>query len=423
VEGDQPEAVHHRLAGALDEILDDIATIQRRARADGHSRRPRWPMIVLRTPKGWTGPKEVEGVPVEGTFRSHQVPVSDFAAHPDHLRILEDWMRSYRPEELFTPEGRPVDDILALAPRGARRMSATPHANGGLLLRDLRLPAFRDDAVPVDQPGTGATQATRLLGRDDHLAPDGRVMEVLSEHLCQGWLEGYLLTGRHGLFNCYEAFIHIVDSMLNQHAKWLKSCRAVPWRRPIASLNYLLSSHVWRQDHNGFSHQDPGFIDHVVNKKAAIVRVSLPPDANCLLSVADHCLRSRDYVNVIVAGKQPALAYLSMDDAVVHCTRGVGIWSWASNDAGVEPDVVLACAGDIPTLECLAATALLRERLSDLPRPRRQRRRPAGPATRQRAPPWAERRGVRRPLHHLPPGDLRLPRLPMADPPAHLSAP
>jgi xylulose-5-phosphate/fructose-6-phosphate phosphoketolase len=338
------------------------------------------------------------------------VPVSDFATRPDHLRILEDWMRSYRPEELFTPEGRPVDDILALAPRGDRRMSANPHANGGLLLRDLRLPDFRDYAVPVERPGTGATEATRVLGRflrdviranpdnfrivgpdetasnrlddvfaatdrawmaeivpgDDHLAPDGRVMEVLSEHLCQGWLEGYLLTGRHGLFNCYEAFIHIVDSMFNQHAKWLKSCRDIPWRRPIASLNYLLSSHVWRQDHNGFSHQDPGFIDHVVNKKAAIVRVYLPPDANCLLSVADHCLRSRDDVNVIVAGKQPALDYLSMDDAVVHCTRGIGIWSWASNDAGAEPDVVLGCAGDIPTLECLAATAVLRERLPDL---------------------------------------------------------
>jgi xylulose-5-phosphate/fructose-6-phosphate phosphoketolase len=367
-------------------------------------------MIVLRTPKGWTGPREVDGVAVEGTFRSHQVPLSGFAARPDHLRRLEDWMRSYRPEELFTPEGRPAADILALAPRGERRMSACPHANGGLLLRDLHLPDFREYAVAVERPGTTSSEATRVLGRllrdvvranpdnfrlfspdetasnrlddvftqtnrtwmaevlpgDDHLARDGRVMEVLSEHLCQGWLEGYLLTGRHGLFNCYEAFIHIVDSMFNQHAKWLKTSRRIPWRRPIASLNYLLSSHVWRQDNNGLSHQDPGFIDHVVNKKAEVVRVYLPPDANTLLSVADHCLRSRGYVNVIVAGKQPALDYLSIDDAIVHCTRGIGIWTWASNDVGLEPDVVLACAGDIPTLECLAAAALLHERLPDL---------------------------------------------------------
>jgi xylulose-5-phosphate/fructose-6-phosphate phosphoketolase len=409
VAGDEPARVHPLLAEALDRALDEIALIQRRARVEGITERPRWPMIVLRTPKGWTGPGQVDGVQVEGTFRAHQVPLTGFAQRPDHLHLLQEWMRSYRPEELF-PEGRPCADILALAPHGDRRMSATPYANGGLLLRDLHLPNFRDYAVPVDHPGTGSTEATRVLGRllrdvirdnggnfrlfgpdetasnrlddvfqatdrgwvaeiipgDDHLAPDGRVMEVLSEHLCQGWLEGYLLTGRHGLFNCYEAFIHIVDSMFNQHAKWLKSSRHISWRRPIASLNYLLSSHVWRQDHNGFSHQDPGFIDHVVNKKAEIVRVYLPPDANCLLSVADHCLRSRDYVNVIVAGKQPALDYLPIDDAVVHCTRGIGIWPWASNDAGAEPDVVLACAGDIPTLECLAAASLLRQRLPEL---------------------------------------------------------
>jgi xylulose-5-phosphate/fructose-6-phosphate phosphoketolase len=410
VEGDDPITVHRRMAEVLDDVLDEIAAIQRRARVDGSTERPRWPMIVLRTPKGWTGPKAVDGVPVEGTFRAHQVPLAGFAQHPERLRMLEDWMRSYRPEELFTPEGRPVADILALAPRGERRMSASPYANGGLLLRDLRLPDFRDHAVAVERPGTTTSEATRVLGGllrdvvaanpdnfrifgpdetasnrlddvfavtdrawmaqmlpgDDHLGRDGRVMEVLSEHLCQGWLEGYLLTGRHGLFNCYEAFIHIVDSMFNQHAKWLKVSRQLPWRRPIASLNYLLTSHVWRQDHNGFTHQDPGFIDLVVNKKAEIIRVYLPPDANCLLSVADHCLRSRDYVNVIVAGKQPALDYLSMDEAIVHCTRGIGIWPWASNDAGAEPDVILGCAGDIPTLECLAAAALLRERLPDL---------------------------------------------------------
>jgi xylulose-5-phosphate/fructose-6-phosphate phosphoketolase len=410
VEGDDPAVVHRIMAEALDGALDDIAAIQQHARAGRGVERPRWPVIVLRTPKGWTGPAEVDGVAIEGTFRAHQVPISDFATRTDHLRLLEDWMRSYRPEELFTAEGSPVDGIVGLAPRGERRMSASPHANGGVLLRDLHLPDFREYGVPVERPGTVSSEATRVLGRflrdvvhansdnfrifgpdetasnrlgdilsatdrawmaqivagDDHLDPDGRVMEVLSEHLCQGWLEGYLLTGRHGLFNCYEAFIHIIDSMFNQHAKWLKTSRRIPWRRPIASLNYLLSSHVWRQDHNGFSHQDPGFIDHVVNKSAEIIRVYLPPDANTLLSVADHCLRSRDYVNVIVAGKQPALDYLSIDDAVVHCTRGIGIWSWASNDAGAEPDVVLACAGDTPTVETLAAAALLREHLPDL---------------------------------------------------------
>ena len=398
VSGDEPEPVHQALAGALDEALDAIAE------------RQRWPMIVLRTPKGWTGPKEVDGLPVEGTWRSHQVPVADVRENPEHLRILEDWLRSYRPEELFDDRGAPVAELLELPPQGDRRMSANPHANGGLLLRDLVLPDFRDYAVEVSKPGTELAEATRVLGTflrdviarnpdtfrlfgpdetesnrltpvfeatdrvweaellptDENLGPEGRVLEILSEHLCQGWLEGYLLTGRHGLFNCYEAFIHIVDSMFNQHAKWLKVTRGIPWRRPISSLNYLLSSHVWRQDHNGFSHQDPGFIDHVVNKKAEIIRVYLPPDANTLLSVADHCLRSRDYVNVIVAGKQPALTYLSMDDAVVHCTRGAGIWEWASSDDDGEPDVVLGCCGDVPTLETLAAAAIIRERLPEL---------------------------------------------------------
>ena len=410
VSGDEPTVVHELLATALDEALDGIAEAQRAARGGTATERPQWPMIVLRTPKGWTGPKEVDGVQIEGTWRSHQVPVLGARENPAHLRILEEWLHSYRPEELFDGGGRLVAELAGLAPRGERRMSANPHANGGVLLRDLDLPDFRDYAVPVDEPGTTSSEATRVLGgflrdviarngesfrlfgpdetasnrlgdvfevtdrawdaetkpTDDHLAPDGRVMEVLSEHLCQGWLEGYLLTGRHGVFNCYEAFIHIVDSMFNQHAKWLKVTRGIPWRRPIASLNYLLSSHVWRQDHNGFSHQDPGFIDHVVNKKAEIIRVYLPPDANTLLSVGDHCLRSRHYVNVIVAGKQPALNYLSIDDAVVHCTRGLGIWEWASNDDEGEPDVVLGCCGDTPTLETVAAAAILREHLPDL---------------------------------------------------------
>jgi xylulose-5-phosphate/fructose-6-phosphate phosphoketolase len=410
VAGDQPEDVHQAFAAALDQALDEIASIQRAARENGDAARPPWPMIVLRTPKGWTGPEEVDGLPVEGTWRSHQVPVADARDDADHRRILEEWMRSYRPEELFDDDGRLRDELGALAPDGDRRMSANPHSNGGVLLRDLVLPDFRDYAVDVPTPGATRSEATRVLGAllrdviarngdnfrlfgpdetasnrldavfavtdktweaaiepvDEHLSPDGRVLEVLSEHLCQGWLEGYLLTGRHGLFNCYEAFIHIVDSMFNQHAKWLKVTRGIPWRRPIASLNYLLSSHVWRQDHNGFSHQDPGFIDHVVNKKAEVIRVYLPPDANTLLSVADHCLRSRHYVNVIVAGKQPALNYLSIDEAILHCTRGLGIWDWASTDEGGEPDVVLACCGDIPTLEALAAAATLRERLPEL---------------------------------------------------------
>ena len=410
VSGDEPEAVHQALAGALDEALDRIAEIQQAAREADDDSRPQWPMIVLRTPKGWTGPKQVDGLPVEGTWRAHQVPVTSVRENPEHLRVLEDWLRSYRAEELFDDQGRLRPELAELPPRGPRRMSANPHANGGELMQDLVCPDFRSYAIEVPAPGTTFSEPTRVLGHwlegvvaanptnfrlfgpdetasnrldavfratdkvwegaivptDENLGPEGRVVEVLSEHQCQGWLEGYLLTGRHGLFNCYEAFIHIVDSMFNQHAKWLKVTRDIPWRRPIASLNYLLSSHVWRQDHNGFSHQDPGFIDHVVNKKAEVIRVYLPPDANTLLSVGDHCLRSLNYVNVIVAGKQPSLNYLAMDDAIVHCTRGAGIWEWASNDEQGEPDVVLGCCGDIPTLETLAAAATLRERLPEL---------------------------------------------------------
>ncbi len=416
VEGSEPEEMHALMAETLEAAVVEIEAIQARARQlasgdDGAgAARPRWPMIVLRTPKGWTGPKTVDGLPTEGSFRSHQVPLANVRGNPEHLAQLEGWMRSYRPEELFDPEGALRPELAELAPSGTRRMSANPHANGGLLLKPLELPDFRDYAVDVPSPASKTSEATKILGAflrdtirlnpdnfrimgpdetasnrlsavfevtdreweaerldtDDHLAPGGRVMEVLSEHLCQGWLEGYVLTGRHGLFNCYEAFIHIVDAMFNQHAKWLKVTRGLEWRRPIASFNYLLSSHVWRQDHNGFSHQDPGFIDHVVNKKAEVVRVYLPPDANCLLSTADHCLRSRNYVNVIVAGKQPALDYLTMDEAIAHCTRGIGIWDWASNEGDEEPDVVLACAGDIPTLETIAAAALLRDLLPDL---------------------------------------------------------
>ena len=412
VSGDDPEAMHQQMAATLDVALDEIARIQTAWRTGGDRVRQRWPLIVLRTPKGWTGPKEVDGVAVEGTFRSHQVPLAGLADRPDHLAALEAWLRSYRPEELFDTSGLPVDAVRAHAPVGDRRMGANPHGNGGRLLRDLVLPDYRARAVDVPAPGAVTSEATRVLGAwlrdvmdanaeqrnfrvvgpdetasnrlgalfettdrawvaetvpgDDHLAPDGRVMEVLSEHLCQGWLEGYLLTGRHGLFSCYEAFIHIIDSMFNQHAKWLKVTGEIAWRQPIASLNYLLTSHVWRQDHNGFSHQDPGFIDHVVNKRAEVVRVYLPPDANTLLSVADHCLRSRDYVNVIVAGKQPAPNWLDVDVAAAHCARGAGIWEWASTDAGAEPDVVLACAGDVPTLETLAAVDLLRQNLPDL---------------------------------------------------------
>ena len=412
VEGHEPGLMHQAMALALDDVFDELATIQEQARQHGQRGRPRWPMIVLASPKGWTGPAEVDGQKVEGFWRSHQVPIPEVRTNPEHLELLETWMRSYRPDELFDANGSPVAAITALAPVGERRMGANPHTNGGLLTQDLRLPDFRDYAVDVPARGSVRAEATRVLGRflrdvmaanadrrnfrvvgpdetasnrldalfdvtdrawmantlpyDEHLAPDGRVMEILSEHTCQGWLEGYLLTGRHGLFSCYEAFIHIVDSMFNQHAKWLKVSREISWRRPIPSLNYLLTSHVWRQDHNGFSHQDPGFIDHVVNKKAGIVRVYLPPDANCLLSVGDHCLRSRDYVNVIVAGKQPELQWLDMDEAVRHCTKGIGLWAWASNDDGGEPDVVMACAGDVPTLETLAAVDYLRHHVPEL---------------------------------------------------------
>jgi xylulose-5-phosphate/fructose-6-phosphate phosphoketolase len=412
VEGDEPEPMHRKMAETMDAIVEEIQAIRHEARVKGVTKRPTWPMIVLRTPKGWTGPREVDGKPVEGSFRSHQVPLAELAERPDHLRQLEDWMRSYRPEELFGTDGALKPELAVLAPRGNRRMGANPHANGGMLLRDLRMPDFRNYAVEVAKPGHARAECTRVLGgflrdvvklnlpsanfrifgpdetasnrlgavfevtdrawmadrldTDEHCSPDGRVMEVLSEHMCQGWLEGYLLTGRHGFFSSYEAFIHIVDSMFNQHAKWLKTSREIPWRRPIASLNYLLSSHVWRQDHNGFSHQDPGFIDHVVNKKAEVVRVYLPPDANTLLSVANHCLRSRHYVNVIVAGKHMELQWLDMDAAIRHCTAGVGIWDWASNDHGTEPDVVMACCGDVPTVETLAAVDLLRRHVPDL---------------------------------------------------------
>ncbi len=412
VEGSDPGLLHPLMASTLDRIVADLRRIRQEARRQGPAKatRPRWPMIVLRTPKGWTGPKVVDGKQVEGTHRSHQVPMSDVRGNAAHLRLLDTWMKSYRPGELFDADGRVLPEIASLAPKGARRMSANPHANGGLLMRDLRLPAFRDYAVKVPKPGAVEAEATRLQGTflrdvmkqnpdtfrvmspdelesnrwgavldvtnrcfvgpvekgDDHLAPDGRAMEMLSEHQCQGWLEGYLLTGRHGWFSCYEAFIHIIDSMFNQHAKWLKTTRHIPWRRPIASLNYLLTSHVWRQDHNGFSHQDPGFIDHVVNKKAEVIRVYLPPDANTLLSVTDHCMRSRNYVNVVVAGKQRAPQWLDMDAAVKHCAEGISIWKWASSDFGGEPDVVMACCGDVPTMETLAAVDLLRRRMPEL---------------------------------------------------------
>ncbi|MEP6643549.1 MAG: phosphoketolase family protein [Acidobacteriaceae bacterium] len=411
LEGHEPEAMHQLMAASLDLIIEEIRSIQKDAGSNKTSQAPVWPMIVLRTPKGWTGPKVVDGKQVEGTWRAHQVPVTDMQK-PGHVKILEDWMRSYRPEELFDKSGKLIAELAELAPKGARRMGANPHANGGLLLKDLHMPDFRKYAVKVSKPGTEAAESTRVLGGflrdvmkknsgaknfrvfgpdetasnrlealyevtdkewmetllpgDEHLSRDGRVVEMLSEHMCQGWLEGYLLTGRHGFFSCYEAFIHIIDSMFNQHAKWLKVTRHIKWRRPIASLNYLLTSHVWRQDHNGFTHQDPGFIDHVVNKKADVVRVYLPPDANCLLSVADHCLRSRHYVNVIVAGKQPQLQFLDMESAIEHCTTGVGIWDWASNGGDSEPDVVMACAGDVPTLETLAAVDLLRQHFPDL---------------------------------------------------------
>jgi xylulose-5-phosphate/fructose-6-phosphate phosphoketolase len=407
VEGSDPADVHQQMAGTMDAVIAEIKQIQDDARENGNTERPAWPMIVMKTPKGWTGPKEVDGQKTEDYWRSHQVPMAEMAQKPEHIKVLEDWMKSYKAEELFDENGRLHSELRELAPEGTRRMGANPHANGGLLLRELRMPDFRDYAVDVEKPGTTLGEATRKVGEflrevtsmnmehrnfrmfspdehasnrlaatfevtnrawdaetldyDDHLAPDGRVMEILSEHTCQGWLEGYLLTGRHGFFSTYEAFVHVVDSMFNQHAKWLKVTRdEIHWRRPIASLTYLLSSHVWRQDHNGFSHQDPGFLDHVINKKAEVIRVYLPPDANTALSVADHCLRSKNYVNVIVAGKQPALQYLDMDAAIKHCTAGIGIWEWASNDRGGDPDIVMACSGDIPTLETLAAVELLR---------------------------------------------------------------
>jgi xylulose-5-phosphate/fructose-6-phosphate phosphoketolase len=412
VEGSDPEAMHQLMARTMEMAISEIKTIQHDARTNGFTKRPQWPMIILRSPKGWTGPKEVDGKKTEDYWRSHQVPFSDLSTNADHIRLLEDWMKSYKPEELFDENGTLIPELAELAPKGDRRMGANPHANGGLLLRDLKMPDFKDYAVDVSKPATTYAQATKEMGiflrdvmkqnldsqnfrlfgpdetasnrlspvfevsdrtwaaemlpEDDHLSPDGRVMEILSEHTCQGWLEGYLLTGRHGFFSCYEAFIHIIDSMFNQHAKWLKTTMDIPWRRRIASLNYLLTSHVWRQDHNGFSHQDPGFIDHVINKKADVIRVYLPPDANTLLSVTDHCLRSRHYINVVVSGKQPSLQYLDMDAAVKHCTKGIGIWDWASNDQGSEPDVVMACAGDVPTLETLAATDILRQNFPDL---------------------------------------------------------
>lgn len=412
IEGHEPEIMHQEMARLLDSVIEEIREIQHHARSNADSTLPKWPLIIMRTPKGWTGPKFVDGKQIEGTWRAHQVPVAGLAKKPEHLKILEDWMRSYRPEELFDQRGKLRPELAELAPTGDRRMGANPHANGGILLRDLVMPDFRDYAVKVEKPGTEFAEATRIMGVflrdvmklngearnflivgpdetasnrleavyeatdkrclekilpvDEHLSHDGRVLEILSEHMCQGWLEGYLLTGRHGFFSCYEAFIHIIDSMFNQHAKWLKVTRGIEWRRPIASLNYLLTSHVWRQDHNGFTHQDPGFIDLVANKKADVVRVYLPPDANCLLSVTDHCLRSRHYVNVIVAGKQPALQFLDMESAIEHCTNGIGIWEWASTDQGAEPDVVMACAGDIPSLETLAAVSILRQHFPDI---------------------------------------------------------
>ncbi len=412
VEGTEPELVHQLLAATLDTIITEIKQIQTEVRTNGFTKRPAWPMIIFKTPKGWTGPKLVDGLQVEGTWRSHQVPLSELSSKPEHIKILEQWMKSYKPEELFNAEGKLIDELAELAPQGIKRMGANPHANGGLLLKNLKMPDFREHALPVTKPASATAEATLIMGgfvkdvmklnwdnrnfrvfgpdetasnrltplfeitertsaaeildTDVKISPDGRVMEVLSEQLCEGWLEGYLLTGRHGLFSCYEAFIHVIDSMFNQHAKWLQACMHIPWRRPVASLNYLLTSHVWRQDHNGDSHQDPGFLDIVANKTADIIRIYLPPDANTLLSVTDHCLRSQNYINVIVAGKQPELQYLDMDAAIKHCSAGLGIWEWASNDKGLEPDVVMACCGDVPTLETLAAVEILREHFPEL---------------------------------------------------------
>jgi len=468
VAGDDPRALHPLMAETLDTVLDEIREIQQNARRRGFTARPPWPMIVLRTPKGWTGPKEVDGLPMEGTWRAHQVPLAGLREKPEHLEILESWMRSYRPEEIFDADGRPVAEIVGLAPHGDRRMGANPHANGGLLLRALRVPDFRDYAVEVPEPGAVVGEATRVLGGllrdvmkrnlearnfrvfgpdetasnrlgalfevtdkaftgpfqavDEHLSADGRVLEVLSEHLCQGWLEGYLLTGRHGFFSCYEAFIHIVDSMFNQHAKWLKVSHEIPWRRPIASLNYLLTSHVWRQDHNGFSHQDPGFIDHVVNKKADVIRVYLPPDANTLLVVPDECLRSRDRINVIVAGKQPQVQFLDMESAIPHCAAGVGIWEWASNDRGEEPDVVMALRGRRPDARDPGRGVDAPRALPGASSARRERGRPDDATARERAPRWAPGPRLRHDLHQGEAHHLRLSRLPLADPSSDLPA-
>ena len=471
LEGDDPESMHQQAAAVFDTMLDRIAAIQKTAReamAKGETiQRPAWPMLIMRTPKGWTGPKFVDGKPVEGTWRAHQVPFSELREKPEHMRLLEEWMRSYKPEELFDEKGAFRAELAEIAPKGRRRMGMNAHANGGLLLEPLKMPNFRDFAVKIEGRGQKDVESTRILGQllhavmeankeqknfrvfgpdetasnrlgdaiigtgkewmaetlpvDENLSQTGRVVEMLSEHMCQGWLEGYLLTGRHGFFSCYEAFIHIVDSMVNQHAKWLKVTRGIPWRKPIASLNYLLSSLVWRQDHNGFSHQDPGFIDHLVNKKAEVVRVYLPPDANTLLSVADHCLRSKNYINLIVAGKQPAPQWLTIDEAVAHCTTGLGVWKWASNDEG-SPDVVMACSGDVPTLEALAAVILLRGLAPDLQDSRRQRGGPDGAATALRASARPARRGLRPDLPAQGADGLRLPRLSMADSPAHLPA-
>ena len=468
VEGSDPPLMHQAMAETMETVVLEIRAIQKEAREHGFKQRPQWPMIVLKSLKGWTGPKIVDGVQVEGTFRAHQVPLDMPASNPAHVKLLEQWMKSYHPDELFDENGTLIPEVQELAPKGERRMGANPHANGGLLLKELRMPNFCDYAVEVSKPGTVIAEATRQMGKmlrdvmklnmaaknfrvmgpdetasnrlnalfevtdrvstaeilptDDHVSPTGRVMEVLSEHLCQGWLEGYLLTGRHGLFNCYEAFIHIIDSMFNQHAKWLKTTRQIPWRRPIASLNYLLSSHVWRQDHNGFSHQDPGFIDHVVNKKADIVRVYLPPDANTLLSVTNHCLRSRNYVNVIVAGKQPALQWLDMDSAIKHCTAGIGIWEWASNDQGGEPDVVMACCGDVPTHGDTGRRGPAAEAPARPEDAGGERRRFDDAAAIHGASARAERLGLRFHLHHGQTRRLRISRLSVAHPPSDVPA-
>ena len=466
--GDDPMTMHAEMAEVMDVIIDKILAIQKAARQDGNAARPTWPMLILRTPKGWTGPKEVDGKPVENTWRSHQVPFSEMREKPDHVRLLGEWLESYKPKELFDENGKFRQEFAEIAPKGRRRMGMNAHANGGLLWQPLRMPKFQDFAVDVPHPGATKSEATRVLGKflgevmkcnlenknfrifgpdetasnriddgylvsgktwldkqlpvDISLSPDGRYMEILSEHMCQGWLEGYLLTGRHGFFSCYEAFIHIIDSMVNQHAKWLKTTHDIPWRKPIASLNYLLTSHVWRQDHNGFSHQDPGFINHLLTKKSEIVRIYLAPDANTLLSVADHCLRSRHYINLIVAGKQPAENWLTMDEAVKHCTAGLGKWEWASNDGDGDPDVVMACCGDVPTLETSGGGHRTARELSGHQDSRGQRRRPDDAGAAERAPTWHSGRGLRQPLHQGQAGHLCLPWVSADHSPAHLPA-